>query len=183
MLARSLAPWMLIVMMLAPNASFGQAGATKEYQIKAAFLFNFTQFIEWPPPAFAHAEAPLIIGVVGTDPFGSILDEIVRGEKVGTHPLLIQRPRQLAEMQACHLLFISNSERARFSEIFAALRGHHVLTVGEGQRFVRQGGMIQFVTLRNRVRFGVNADIIRSENLTVSSRLLKLAERLSAMED
>ena len=98
-----------------------QTAISKEYQVKALFLYNFSQFVEWPAEAFAEAQSPLVIGVLGEDPFGAYLDEIVRGEKVNNHPLVVQRYHQVEEIKTCHILFISQSEAKRLEQIFTPL--------------------------------------------------------------
>ena len=148
----------------------------KEYQIKAAFLYNFTQFVEWPTNAFPDATAPLTIGILGNDPFGDALADIVRGEKVNGHPLAIKHFRRTEEISACHLLFIGQSEARRVEEILGGLKDRNILTVGESEGFAKSGGMIRFVTEKNKIRLRINANAAKNASLTVSSKLLKLAE-------
>src|SRR5207247_1541681 len=111
--------------------SSAQTAPTKEYQVKAVFLFNFAQFVEWPTNAFPEARTPLVIGVLGDDPFGPFLDATVRGETVNGHPLAIQRYRSVDEIKECHILFISQSESTRLEDILARLKGRNILTVGD----------------------------------------------------
>src|SRR5271169_1231341 len=92
---------------------------SREYQIKAVFLFNFAQFVEWPHEAFSNDESPLVIGVLGEDPFGPYLDETVRGEKVNKRPLVIRRFRKVEDIQECHVLIISRSESSHLGEVLA----------------------------------------------------------------
>src|SRR5437762_9789101 len=127
-----------------------QSASSREYQVKAVFLFNFAQFVDWPTQAFAEAQTPLVIGVLGEDPFGAYLDETVRGEKVNRRPLSIQRYRQVSEIKTCHVLFISHSETNRLEEILAGLRGRNILTVGDTEGFAGRGGMIRFITEKNK---------------------------------
>jgi len=155
---------------------FGQAGPSAEYQIKAVFLFNLAQFVDWPSKAFADPGSPLVIGVLGEDPFGSYLDETLRGERVRNRPLLLQRYRRASEIRACHVLFISRSENDRLEPIFGALRGRSVLTVGDAEDFITRGGMIRLVTEKGKIRIRINADAVRAAGLTISSKLLRLAE-------
>src|SRR5881396_2379465 len=122
-----------------------QTAPAQEYQLKAVFLFNFAQFVEWPPQAFPDRQVPLVIGVLGEDPFGSFLDETVRGEKVNNRPLAVQRYRRVDEIKTCHVLFISGSEANRLEQIFNGLKGRNILTVGDFDGFARRGGMIRFV--------------------------------------
>lgn len=159
------------------------AVATKEYEVKAAFLFNFARFVEWPTNAFTSPQAPLVIGILGTDPFGAALNEIVRGEIVNGHPLIIQRYRNIEEVQTCHILFISSSEARRLEQIFKSLRGKNVLTVGESDGFAQSGGIIRFIADQNRIRFRVNLDAARAAELTISSKLLRAAEIVKPGQD
>src|SRR5947207_349431 len=108
-----------------------QAPAVPEYRLKATFLFQFTQFVDWPAAAFASRQAPLVIGVLGQDPFGTFLDEAVRGEKVENRALSIERYRRLEDVANCQVLFVSRSEAGRIQQIAAALKGRSVLLVGD----------------------------------------------------
>jgi hypothetical protein len=149
---------------------------TPEYQVKAVFLFNFAQFVDWPPQAFPEAQTPLIIGVLGNDPFGSYLDETVRGEKVNTHPLVVRRYRRVEEIDTCHVLFISQSEANRLEQILNRLKGRNILTVGDANGFANRGGIIQFVTENNKIRMRINLGTAKACNLKISSKLLRPAE-------
>jgi hypothetical protein len=163
--------------LFASNADLlAQAGPSPEYQIKAVFLFNLAQFVEWPARAFAEPGAPLVIGVLGEDPFGSYLDETLHGETVRNRPLVLQRYRRLSEIRVCHVLFISRSETDRLEQIFATLRGRNVLTVGDAEDFITRGGMIRLVTENNKIRIRINADAVRAASLSISSKLLRLAQ-------
>src|SRR5882762_8203434 len=98
-------------------ALLAQTAPSRENQIKAVFLFNFAQFVEWPAQAFPEARTPLVIGVLGDDPFGAFLDETVRGEKVNNRPLVVQRYRRVEDIEICHILFISASETAKMDRV------------------------------------------------------------------
>lgn len=148
----------------------------REYQIKAVFLFNFAQFVDWPPAAFPEPQTPLVIGVLGEDPFGASLDETVRGEKVGNRPLVVQRYREPQEIKTCHVLFISQSEAGRLEQILASLKGRNLLTVGDAGEFSQRGGMIRFVTENNKIRLRINVEAAKAAALTISSKLLRPAE-------
>lgn len=166
----------MTALLLATGPKATAQATTREYQIKAAFLFNFAQFVEWPSEALGEPGAPLVIGVLGEDPFGAFLDETVRGEAVRDHPLLVQRYRTADEIKNCHVLFISRSEAARLSRILAGLQGRNILTVGDAEDFSRRGVMIRFVTQSNKIRLRINIDAARAANLTISSKLLRPAE-------
>src|SRR2546429_4232807 len=127
-----------------------QTAPAQEYQLKAVFLFNFAQFVEWPPQAFPDRQVPLVIGVLGEDPFGAYLDETVRDEKVNNRPLAIQRYRQVDEIKTCHVLFISRSEATRLEQILVSLKDRSILIVGDGDDFVQRGGMIRLANNQNK---------------------------------
>jgi hypothetical protein len=168
----------MLLLFLAP-AGFGAespAPAPQEYQIKAVFLFNFAQFVTWPSSAFPDAESPLVIGVLGKDPFAGALDEAVRGEKMKERSFLIQRYSRVEEIQSCHILFISRSEAARLPAILGAIRGRSILTVSDADSFAEQGGMIRFVMEQNKVRFRINLEAAKAADVVLSSKLLRPAD-------
>jgi hypothetical protein len=154
-----------------------------EYQVKAVFLFNFSQFVDWPQPAFEDQRSPLVICVLGSDPFGHGLDEIVQGETVNGRPLSVERPGRADDTDACHILFIGRSERDNLPQILTALQGRSVLTVGDFDGFARSGGVIRFVTVGNKIRLHVNLEAAKAANLTISSKLLRPAHIVGRGED
>ena len=162
------------VMLFTALVASGQTG--REYDLKAAFLFNLAQFVEWPPSAMPPADGPFVIGVLGEDPFGAILDEIVRNETVQGRPIVVQRFRTVDAVGRCQILFISASEDARAREILSALAGRGLLTVGESEPVAAAGGVIRFLVVNNKLRLRINADAASREQLKISSKLLRLAE-------
>ena len=155
---------------------WAQTAVSKEYQIKAVCLFNFAQFVTWPPEAFTSPDQPLRIGILGGDPFGTFLDETVKGEKVGDHPLIIQRYGSIEDVQDCQILFVSASESGKLSAILSALKGKSILTVGEKEDFVQDGGMVRFFVEGNKLRLKINPEAAKDAGLTISSKLLRLAQ-------
>jgi len=147
-----------------------------EYQVKAAFLFNFVKFVEWPADAFAYDGAPLVIGVVGSDPFGGALDQTVSGKSVNGHQLAVRRLKLGEDLRGCHILFISSSERKNLAQIFGSLKGAAVLTVGDIGPFNQQGGIINFIMEASKVRFEINVSTADQARLKISSKLLSLAK-------
>ena len=169
----------LVLGLLAAAPGHAQTSPLSEYQLKAAFLYNFAKFIEWPLDAFAEDKSPFIIGILGDDPFGSHLETTVAGKKINTHPITIQSFREVTDATNCHILFISTSEKKRFPEIMEKLRGTTVLTVGETERFIETGGMVNFVQEGTKLRFQINDDAAKIAKLKISSKLLGLAVRAS----
>jgi hypothetical protein len=152
------------------------ATAAGEYQIKAVFLFNFTQFVEWPAAAFADEKAPFVICVVGRDPFGTNLDEAVRGERVGARELVVQRYDAVEKLGHCQILFVADPAAERPAELAAALAGRSVLTVGDAQGRAGRDVVIGFVSDRNRIRLRINLKAAQDAGLVISSKLLRPAE-------
>jgi YfiR/HmsC-like len=152
-------------------------------ELEAVFLFNFSQFVDWPPQAFADASAPIVIGVLGSDPFGATLDEVVRGETVKGRALIVRRFRSIEDLTDCQILFVSRSERARLEPILQALKGRSVLTVSDFEDFAQEGGVICFVLVESKIRLRVNLGTARAAGLTLSSKLLRPAQIVGPGKD
>jgi hypothetical protein len=146
-----------------------------EYDVKAAFLFNFTKFVEWPEGAFDDARTPIVIAIIGDDPFGGSLVGMIAGQKVQGRSIVIRERHFGEDLRHCHVLFISASERRRSAEILANVHDASVLTVSDIDGFAEAGGAIEFVLQENRVRFVVNLDAAKQSKLHVSAKLLALA--------
>jgi hypothetical protein len=151
-------------------------GPSEEYKIKAVFLYNFAQFVEWPERAFLASGPELVIGVLGDDPFGPYLDETVRGEKVANHPLTVNRYQKVSDIRTCHVLFISKSISEKYEDVFQAVKGKSILTVSDASGFAKKGGMIRFQSEDNKIKLKINLDAARAEDLVISSKLLRIAE-------
>ncbi len=156
-------------------AQNGGAAKYGEYEVKAAFLLNFMQFVEWPAGALPPAGTPLVIGVLGEDPFGLMLEQTIEGETIHGRPLTIRRARRLTDLKDCHLVFVCRSEKPNLREIASALRGYPVLTVSDVEQFCRHGGMIGLVTEGGRIRFEISQEAAEQAGLKISSKLLRLA--------
>jgi hypothetical protein len=150
--------------------------APSEYQVKAAYLFNFLKFVEYPNESFMDPLAPLVIGVVGDDPFGNALPQVVMGKTVQGRDLVIHVYRAGEDFRGAHILFISASEKKRLPVILSSLHGSSVLTVSDTEGFLDAGGMIQFLNENDRVRFAINLNAATQAKLKVSSKLLSLAK-------
>ena len=168
-------------------AVLGAAGrpaqSAPEYQLKAVFLYNFAQFVEWPTGTFPAPDAPLVIGVLGPDPFGSFLDATVRGEAIDGHPVAVRRFRSIEDLTTCHILFISRAAQPNLGEILDRLKGRSILTVSDADHFASLGGMIRFVTDSNRIRLRINLEAARAVSLKISSKLLRPAQIVTPGED
>lgn len=146
----------------------------REYQIKAAFLYNFTKFVDWPDACFASDAAPIVIGVLGDNPFGEELEAAVRARRVHGRPLIIRFVRSVEDIAGMHLVFVPRGEEARF-EAACPSPIDGLLTVGESAPFAARGGMITFQTADDKVRFEINVGAAERAGLKISAQLLKLA--------
>jgi len=170
--------WILgsaLALVAAPDLA-AQAARPSEYQVKAVFLFNFAQFVDWPPEAVADSQAPLTIGVLGENPFGDVLDATVRGERRGARSFVVRRYQRVEDIKICDILFISRPEGDRPEGVLADLKRRPILTVSDADGFAEHGGMIGFVTDRNRIRLKINLGVVQAAHLTISSKLLRVAE-------
>ena len=149
-----------------------------EYEIKAAFLYNFAKFVEWPPDVLDKNPGIFVIGILGDDPFGSDLDRALEGKTVQDRKLVLRRVSTVEEASSCHMLFISASNAARVETILTSMRDVPVLTVSDMNRFVQRGGIVGFSVEERRIRFSINVAAATRANLKVSSQLLKLAKTI-----
>ncbi len=164
---------LLLTAVLALHAA--SAAPTPAGEVKAVFLFNFTKFVEWPSASFPAPSSPIIIGVLGADPFGGALEQTVAGETVNGRPLTIKRFKSLEELAPCHILFISASQEERVPEILRRLGRSETLTVADIDGFAMRGGAIQFRADSGRIRFEISREAAERAGLRVSARLLSLA--------
>jgi hypothetical protein len=164
----------------ATSAQAGDGSESSEYLIKAGFLYNFAKFVEWPAAASSRGDSPIVIGILGTDPFGNVLDHIVEDKKIGPRGFVVKRYKwdeDHKDWKDCKILFVSASEKAHVDEIVQSVKGLPILTVGETPGFAERGGVIRFIILEdNRVRFEVNVEAAHQANLNISSQLLTLAK-------
>ncbi len=154
---------------------WAQAEPSGEYQLKAAFLFNFAKFIDWPPASFAGPQSPFVVCILGPDPFGRAIDQVLKGKTIADRSVTIERIKAIAQVRQCQMVFVSQSESFHLADIVQALHGSCVLLVGEADGFAEAGGTIQFALEDNHVRFLINPDAAARAGLKVSSKLLSLA--------
>ena len=147
----------------------------REYRIKAAFLYNFAKFTEWPADKFRDETAPMILCVIGTDPFGPVLENTVIRKKIKGRSIIVNRSTTVDNLKSCHVLFVSSSERENLPEIVASLSGAAVLTTGDMDRFAKRGGIIKLTKKGNKIRFEINPKAAERAGVKLSSYLLSLA--------
>jgi hypothetical protein len=164
-----------LLCLLCPSALPAQVDQRTEYKFKAAYLYNFLQFIEWPDQAFPVADSPLIVGVIGDDPFEGALQQTMQDENVNGRKVSVQRISKIEDATHCHCIFIPRSKRDQLVQLLSILDSKHVLTVSEIEGFADLGGGINFYVQDNKLRFEVNTDVLQKAKLKVSSKLLRLA--------
>lgn len=157
-------------------ACLAEEPVPKPQQLKAVFLLRLAQFVEWPADAFPAPQTPLVIGVLGQNPFGQALELAVRGETAHGRKIIVRHFRHVQLVAGCHILHISESEAPRLASITSALRGRSVLTVSDVDSILREGGMVRFVSNGNKVNLRVDLVAIKSERMAVDTRLLRIAE-------
>ncbi len=179
--ARSLMAVCSLLIALALPGFPGQprAASFQEYQLKAVFLYNFINFVAWPDEAFRAADRAFTIGVLGKDPFGSFLEKVVAAETFKGGPILLKRSGSLDDLTDCQILFIGESNRNRLDAILKSVSSRRVLTVGDFDGFIAAGGMINLVHAGQRVRIEINVQAVKNADLSVSSKLLRVAKVVS----
>ena len=163
-------------MALGASAQTLDSSDSSEYLIKAGFIYNFAKLVGWPGNAFAQPDSPIVIGILGTDPFGGIIDRILADKKVDARRFVIKRLKWGMEFKDCDILFVGASEAVHLEEIIRAVKGLPILTIGETPGFARRGCIINLIVEDNKVRFEVNLDAAKQADLNISSRLLALAK-------
>lgn len=159
------------------TAIVGRAQVSREYDLKAVLLFNLTRFVEWPPTAFGDSGTPLVIGILGQDPFGKILDDVVRTESYGRHKITVARFRDIKSIHDCQILYVCAYERPDLPRILARVGGRPLLTVGDFEDFSSRGGMVGLnQNAAGRIRLRINLGAVRASGLAISGKLLSVAE-------
>lgn len=152
-----------------------RAQTPSEYQIKAAFIYNFLQFVEWPPEALPETNSPVIVTILGDDPFGRALDTVFANKLIAGHPVKVDRIKNFGPNHPCHVLFVSNSERDRVTQILAMIGDRSIFSISDIEGFANRGGILDFVTEQKKFRFEINVAATKRARLQVSSKLLRLA--------
>jgi hypothetical protein len=169
----------IIVMLLSmcTTAVLARAATLDEYQVKAVFLFNFTQFVEWPRTAFTGPDAPFVIGVLGADPFGRHLDDVVQGERVDGHPIVVRRLDRIDDAAGVHILYVDRSAGIQLAPgAVGRLDAQSTLTVSDAETQAARDVVIRFLNANNRIRLRINVTSAQSAGLVLSSKLLRPAE-------
>src|SRR6267143_6213047 len=169
---------LLSALAMGSHAAGADSPDSSEYLIKAGFIYNFAKLVEWPTASFPQPDSPIVIGILGEDPFGATLDRIVTDKKINGRGIAVKRlkwGRDLKDLRDCNILFISSSEKEHLDSVVDAMKWLPILTIGDAPGFARRGGIINFTLEDNKVRFEVNVEAAKHADLTISSRLLTLA--------
>jgi hypothetical protein len=161
-----------------PGAAAAEGPVSKENQVKAAFIFNFLKFVEWPAGKFQDINSPMVIGVAGKGPIRAALDEAVKGRKLNGRELIVKTVEAPEDAKAVHLLFVNATEDSRLDVLLPACESASVLSVGESELFGKRGGMILFTLEGDKLRFEINMDAATAAKLNVSAQLQKLARSI-----
>jgi len=169
--------WLGVLLILLGCLASSQAAndAPSDYEVKAAFLGKFADFIEWPAEAFTNSHGRFVIGILGKDPFGSLLERVFRDQQIQGRPLEIRRIAADGEATGCHIVFISSAVRPQYGVVVRRIQRAGLLTVGDGEGFCRAGGLIGFYKAGPKVQFAINVSRARVADLKISSRLLALS--------
>jgi hypothetical protein len=165
----------VVVLLAGAPLSFGQTNSLSEYQIKAAILFNFAKFVEWPESGFRTPQSSFTICMLGKDPFGHFLDDLLLNKTIVDRPIVVERLKDKSNARHCQMVFVSPSEQTNLLAIMDSLQGANVLLVGETHDFAASGGTIELTLENNHVRFTINLDAANRAGLRIDSRLLALA--------
>ena len=166
----------MLLLILPPTLLHGQNKTASEYQVKAVFLYNFTQFVDWPHETFNSPEEPFVIGIIGDDPFGSNLSEAIAGEKFGNHPIVIKHFRKTEEIENCQMLYINSDDQEEVENILTSISKKNILTISDAPAFNKWGGIIQFYIENNKIRLRINVERSKAAGLSISSKLLNVAK-------
>jgi len=188
---------LVLVLTVLPVVSRAESAPIPEYQVKAAFIYNFTKFVDWPKEKVADSKDVITIGIIGKDPFGNAFDPI-EGKQVKNCRVVVKRfkgfkeltgsagkdtgrlEREIKALRKCHVLFVCSSEKKQRKQILELVEGCSVLTVGDVESFLKAGGVINFFISEEKVRFEINATVARQAKLKIRSQLLRLAKRATA---
>ena len=166
---------LLLLVIPAASTSLGQGAPSRENQVKAAFIYNFAQFVEWPDDAFPGNGAPFVIGILGDGALHATLEQALKGKTAGGREFSVRYFARTSDITRCHILFVAASEQGRAAEVLQKVNHQATLTVGDFDGFTAASGVVRFLTEDNKLRFEVNVEAANDERLRVSSKLLKLA--------
>ncbi len=155
---------------------YGETALELEYRVKAAQLYFFAKFTQWPAKAIGDASQPISFVILGKDPFGDALEKNIKGKTIKGHQTVIHRIQKLDDLKKCHILFVCASEKKNGAKILDTIKNRNILTVGDFEGFAEQGGIINFIKIKNNVRFEINVDASNRAKLKINAQVLGLAK-------
>ena len=183
--------FLVLILVMLCGYAYSETEQEQEYKVKAAFLYNFIKFIEWPPTKLTE-EKTISIGIIGTNPFGKAFEPVL-DKKIGENKIALKlfksleqsklTSEQITDIRNCHVLFICESEKKQFKEIIKIVKDHNVLTVGDTKGFLESGGVINFLIADQKVSFEINNYVAKQSKLNVRSQLLRLAKKVIEEKD
>lgn len=156
------------------------AGAEVESQVKGALIPKIANFVEWPETAFSSSNAPLVVAILGTDPFGAEFEQAMKQQRIHSRPVIVQRYNTWAHTNDCHILIVGRSEAPRMEQLVRRIGTRPILTLGDFAGFAEQGGVVNFIKVDGRIRFEVNLEAADKQRLRVSARLLQVSRVVRA---
>lgn len=157
---------------------YSQPKTVDEYEVKAAFIYNFARFVDWPTNSFETTNSPIVIGILGKDPFGQTLENVIKDEIVKNRKLELKKYNKIEDITTnnCHILFVCKSEENKLPQILKYLEGKNILSVGDFEGFATKGGIVRLLTMKDRVGLRINLVTLKKTNIVVSSQVLRAAE-------
>ena len=168
----------LVVLLWLTTPCHAHLWEAKSPEIKAAFLVQFTKYVTWPSHCFAEADSPIVIGIIGPDPFGSAIDKVSRSVTIRGRDVEVHRLRSLSNVEQCHILYISLEEPARIEELITLLFSKPIMLVSDRSDFLTMEGTIQFLQVDSKIRFAINTTNLKRKGLKISSKLLQVAHEV-----
>jgi len=176
--ARALHLALIGLLIMVGRVACNAGPVSRECQVKAAFLYNFAKFIQWPAQTFASADSPIVIGVLGQNPISGELEKAVQGRKINGRGIIVRQVESVAAARQTQILFVDSTQENSLDEFMGALKGAPVVTVGESDSFARHGGMITFIPQGDKLRFAINVAPAENSGVKISAQLQKLATEI-----
>jgi hypothetical protein len=145
------------------------------YKLKSAFIYNFAKYTTWPKSSFSQKTSPLVVGIYGKDPFGKMIDDVLKGKRIGDHPIVVERFTKVKDLESAHILFLGDLNKQAFAEAIATCKKKPILLLGESPGFAKASGIAGFYLEKSKVRFEIHSGRSKACGLTISSQVLKLA--------
>jgi hypothetical protein len=161
-------------MSFCPQAGWSESGQLNEYEVKAAYLYNFAKYVDWPTAVLPRENTSLTICIVGKSPMNEVIESLA-GKTIKNHRLVVRQFSRIEDLSECNILFVNAAVKSSLAQILASIAPRSILTVSDGNGFAAAGGVIEFVPVGDKIRFKINNRAAQHVNLRISSHLLRLA--------